>query len=111
MTDSGCNFKTLRAPTPQKISAFVAQLSLLGLAFDLDINALPSALIVTSFNAALLSHFNTYRLAFSSSAPLSSTSDTLQWTVYLTGKAQRVPHLGALLKVASSIPTNALTHT
>jgi hypothetical protein len=37
-------------------------------------------------------------------------SDVLQWTMLVTGKVQRVMHLGALLKPISHTSPNSITH-
>jgi hypothetical protein len=119
-TESLDAFKTLRAPTPTKIDAFINNATLLHLAFNLDITCLPSDCIATTFNTALLEHFNSHGFAFSSilldssssscHAPLSFAANDLQWTILTTGKQQRVVHLGVLLKPISRISPNSMTH-
>jgi len=43
--------------------------------------------------------------------PVTTTSNVLQWTILVTGKAQRVMHLGVLLKPISHPSPNSMTHT
>jgi hypothetical protein len=101
----------LRAPTPLKISNFISQFKSLHLAFEQELHAAPGDRVAHEFDQAIRRHFSANSLRFASSTSQQvTTDDELQWTFLVSGKSQRVQHLGPLLKVISSTPTNAMTH-
>jgi len=73
----------------------------------LDVSAFPGDPAAVDIDHALKNHFHEKQLAF---AQVSASPRALEWMFLVTGKKQRAAHLGALLRAASSPPTNALTH-
>jgi hypothetical protein len=96
------------------MALFIEQFTSLGLAFNFDITSLPTDNIAGALNEALVQHFQASHLAFSPTMGSTSAipiSQSLPWTLLVTGKPQCVGHKGCLLKVPMRLDIHTMTYT
>ncbi|KAG6837596.1 hypothetical protein H0H93_007010 [Arthromyces matolae] len=106
-----------RCPVKDKMTSFVTQAYELGLAFDLDLSAMPNDAIAPILDQKFITHINSKRLSFFRPPPLEtspypspSRHHHYKWNLLYTKMAPRAPNMGAILNTPLSALSSVTIH-